>query len=143
MFGVMVIPKYLQFLKSLNFSLNNTGRFNESLFNEAYLDTLTSWSDDESLCVCPLGTDNSRSALCSKNEDMTCVGNAIDKPGVTVDTGSRDQRSVGKRHGEDVRERLRHIRHRRDLAATDRNLVRVIILQITHSVYLICSLKCF
>lgn len=92
------------------------------MFNEEYLDTLSSWETDESLCVCPLDTNGDRNPLCSPKEDLTCV-NADKKPGEHVKTGSRDERSLADAESESVRERLRTIRQKRSSVSGNKHLL--------------------
>lgn len=82
-----------------------------------YLETLAPWATGDTLCVCPEDGNGNRYPLCSMKEDLSCVGD-LGKPGQSVDTGNRDQRSVEKTGSdrEDIRERLNEIRRKRDVA---------------------------
>lgn len=110
----------------LHFRLNKTGRYEESFLNIDYLDTLSSWATNQSLCVCPEDSSGNRYPLCSIKEDVNCVG-GDEKPGETVKTGSRDERSLVERDvgRDDVRERLAVIRHKRDAAISQTRRVKV------------------
>lgn len=92
------------------------------MLNENYLDTLSPWKSNDTLCVCPLDTNGHRYALCSPKEDLTCVG-ADQKPGVHVDTGSRDQRSADAADRESIRDRLETLRQKRSIALKERHSV--------------------
>jgi len=106
-------------------SLNNTGKTDESHLHIDHVNALDAWTSDDTLCVCPSADDGERYALCSINQDATCVGNLLNKPGDSVSTSRRDVRSVNNDHADDMRERVENVRRKRALDYSNTHLVKV------------------